>query len=162
MVVQRLACLCAWWKQCGRPLEEDSGDLEFAILRVPGGVRGAILLQPTQCSALHGRLPRDATHNGYGAGGAWRNVSRRRIPDVRLLSQGHLCGTFHREHPPEHSKGGLQGKEGIVEQANPQTEGGMSYLSTSCRDAGSARSGDHLLLSPAYAVLRAISTPWPV
>ena len=52
--------------------------------------------------------------------------------------------------------------EGTLEQATPQTEGGMSYLSTSCRDAGSARSGDHLLLSPAYAVLRAISTPWPV
>ena len=137
--------------------------------------RGTRVLQPTQCSALHGGLPRDAPHNGYGAGGVWRDVSRDTVdgefPMYGFSARG-TCGEFSTENIRSSiakvaSKAKGIGQiiatfEGTLEQATPQTEGGMSYLSTSCRDAGSARSGDHLLLSPAYAVLRAISTPWPV
>ena len=177
------------WKDCRALVDNDLQEMYLKKLQElfaeqgseEGGVctRGSrIILQPTQCSALHGRLPRNATHNGYGAGGAWRNVSRRhsrrRIPDVRLLSQGHLCGTFHREHPPEHSKGGLQGKGHraigqIIATFEGQTEGGMSYLSTSCTDAGSARLGRSLAAQPGLrcatgnldtvASLREILTP---
>ena len=51
--------------------------------------------------------------------------------------------------------------EGTLERATPQTEGGMPYLSAACKDAGSSRAGDHLMLSPRFAILRAISTSWP-
>ena len=52
--------------------------------------------------------------------------------------------------------------EGQLEVNTPQVEGGMYHLNAACRDAGSARSGDHLLLHPRNAVLKGISVPWPV
>jgi len=51
--------------------------------------------------------------------------------------------------------------EGTLERATPQTEGGMPCLSAACKDAGSSRSGEHLMLSPRFVILRAISTSWP-
>ena len=171
VVVQRLACLCAWWKQCGRPLEGDSGDLEFAILKVPGQKVACIRTRiegPSYCNPRNARrcmvaseLGEMCPHNtvdgeypmyGFSARGTCAELSTEniRLSIAKVASRakgiGQIIATF----------------EGTLEQATPQTEGGMSYLSTSCRDAGSARSGDHLLLSPAYAVRRAISTPWPV
>ena len=52
--------------------------------------------------------------------------------------------------------------EGRLEVNTPQVEGGMFHLNAACRDAGSARSGDHMLLHPRNAVLKGISVPWPV
>ncbi len=183
VLIQRLACLCAWWKQCGRPLEGEWGDLEFAILKVPGQRVACIRTRiegPSYCSPRNARHCMVASHGmphkmamglaelgemcpgdtvdgefpmyGFSARGTCAELTteniRLSIAKVASKAKGmeQVIATF----------------EGTLEQATPQTEGGMSYLSTACRDAGSSRAGDHLLLSPSYAVLRAISTPWPV
>ena len=99
-----------------RPLHRFSGELEAAILKVPGQKVACIRTRiegPSYCNPRNARRW-DAPHNGYGAGGVWRDVSRghsrRRIPDVRILSQGHLRRIFS----PRTSAQALPGRDELL------------------------------------------------
>ena len=63
-----------------------------------------------------------------------------------------------------HSKG-QQGVifvyQGELEKPTHTTEGGVAVMMAAVKDVGSARSGQHIILHPKHAILRAIGCTWP-
>ena len=51
--------------------------------------------------------------------------------------------------------------EATLPGPTPSAEGGNEYLHATCRDSGSVRCGDHLLIAPRHAILRGIAAGWP-
>ena len=78
------------------------------------------------------------------------------------FSQGSIRSSITKVAARAKGKDVILTLEGQLEVNTPQVEGGMYHLNAACRDAGSARSGDHSLLHPRNAVLKGISVPWPV
>ena len=180
-VVDRFSAVCAYFQQCGISLEHEEA-LEMTVFKVPGQKVACIRTKfegpsyshprnarftmvashgmPCPCAmglAEHGELcPGDHVDGEY--------------PQYGFSARG-TCDDFNTESLKQSigkvvSKAKGMGQivatyEGTLERATPQTEGGMPYLSAACKDAGSSRAGDHLTLSPRFAILRAISTSWP-
>ena len=78
------------------------------------------------------------------------------------FSQGSIRASITKVAARAKGKDVILTMEGQLEVNTPQVEGGMYHMNAACRDAGSARSGDHLLLHPRNAVLKGIAVPWPV
>ena len=51
--------------------------------------------------------------------------------------------------------------EATLPRSTPSVEGGQEYMHSTCRDSGSARSGEHFLVAPRHAILRGIAAAWP-
>ena len=182
-VLERCACIFAWFKQNNRPVFQVEGRaVEGSIFKVPGQM---VVFFPT---TIHGPSYKEpANHRNsltISHGLPW--TSALGVGQLGELAPGDFTegefptyGFSGRGSCNEFSEGSIRssitkvaarakGKdviltlEGRLEVNTPQVEGGMFYLNAACRDAGSARSGDHMLLHPRNAVLKGISVPWPV
>ena len=175
-VLERCACIFAWFKQNNRPVFQVEGRaVEGSIFKVPGQM---VVFFPT---TIHGPSYKEPANRRNSL-----TISRG-LPWTSALGVGQLGelgpGDFTEGEFPSYGFSGrgscnrssitkvaarAKGKdviltlEGQLEVNTPQVEGGMYHLNAACRDAGSARSGDHLLLHPRNAVLKRISVPWPV
>ena len=180
-VVERFSAVCAYFQQCGIPLEHEQG-IEMAVFKVPGQRVACIRTKhegPSYSNPRNARFPMVASHGmpfpcamglaEHGELCPGDHVDGE-FPQYGFSARG-TCDDFNTESLKQSigkvvSKAKGMGQivatyEGTLERATPQTEGGMPYLSSACKDAGSSRAGDHLMLSPRFAVLRAISTSWP-
>ena len=180
-VVDRLSAICAYFQQCGIPLEHDKA-LEMTVFKVPGQKVACIRTKyegPSYCHPRNARYSMVASHGipfpcamglaEYGELCPGDHVDGE-YPQYGFSARG-TCDDFNTESMKQSigkvvSKAKGMGQiiatyEGTLERATPQTEGGMPYLSSACKDAGSSRTGEHLMLSPRFAILRAISTSWP-
>ena len=180
-VVDRLSAICAYFQQCGIPLEHEKA-LEMTVFKVPGQKVACIRTKfegPSYCHPRNARYSMVASHGmpfpcamglaEYGELCPGDHVDGE-YPQYGFSARG-TCDDFDTESMKQSigkvvSKAEGMGQivatyEGTLERATPQTEGGMPYLSSACKDAGSSRTGDHLMLSPRFAILRAISTSWP-
>ena len=182
-VLERCACIFAWFKQNNRPVFQVEGRaVEGSIFKVPGQM---VVFFPT---TIHGpSYEEPANHRNsltISHGLPW--TSALGVGQLGELAPGDFTegefptyGFSGRGSCNEFSEGSIRssitkvaarakGKdviltlEGRLEVNTPQVEGGMFHLNAACRDAGSARSGDHMLLHPRNAVLKGISVPWPV
>ena len=182
-VLERCACIFAWFKQNNRPVFQVEGRaVEGSIFKVPGQM---VVFFPT---TIHGPSYKEpANHRNsltISHGLPW--TSALGVGQLGELAPGDFTegefptyGFSGRGSCNEFSEGSIRssitkvaarakGKdviltlEGRLEVNTPQVEGGMFHLNAACRDAGSARSGDHMLLHPRNAVLKGISVPWPV
>ena len=180
-VVERFSAVCAYFQQCGIPLEHEQG-IEMAVFKVPGQRVACIRTKhegPSYSNPRNARFSMVASHGmpfpcamglaEHGELCPGDHVDGE-FPQYGFSARG-TCDDFNTESLKQSigkvvSKAKGMGQivatyEGTLERATPQTEGGMPYLSSACKDAGSSRAGDHLMLSPRFAVLRAISTSWP-
>ena len=182
-VLERCACIFAWFKQNNRPVFQVEGRaVKGSIFKVPGQM---VVFFPT---TIHGPSYKEpANHRNsltISHGLPW--TSALGVGQLGELAPGDFTegefptyGFSGRGSCNEFSEGSIRssitkvaarakGKdviltlEGRLEVNTPQVEGGMFHLNAACRDAGSARSGDHMLLHPRNAVLKGISVPWPV
>ena len=182
-VLERCACIFAWFKQNNRPVFQVEGRaIEGSIFKVPGQM---VVLFPT---TIHGPSYKEpANHRnsmtishglpwtsalGVGQLGelAPGDFTEGEFPSYGFsgrgscneFSQGSIRSSITKVAARAKGKDVILTMEGQLEVNTPQVEGGMYHLNAACRDAGSARSGDHLLLHPRNAVLKGISVPWPV
>ncbi len=182
VILERCACIFAYFKQNGRPVFESEGRaIEASIFKVPGQ---KVVSFPT---AIHGPSYKEPKNHRYSMtishGLPWTSVLG--VGQLGELAPGDFTegdfptyGFSGRGSCDEFTQGSIRasitkvaarakGKdviltmEGQLEVKTPHVEGGMYHLNAACRDAGSARSGDHLLLHPRNAVLKAFSVPWP-
>ena len=180
-VVDRFSAVCAYFQQCGISLEHEDA-LEMTVFKVPGQKVACIRTKfegPSYSHPRNARFTMVASHGmpfpcamglaEHGELCPGDHVDGE-YPQYGFSARG-TCDDFNTESLKQSigkvvSKAKGMGQivatyEGTLERATPQTEGGMPYLSAACKDAGSSRAGDHLMLSPRFAILRAISTSWP-
>ena len=180
-IVERCACLFAWFKQNSRQLDIE-GDFDAVMFAVPGQkvlcfrtkLTGPSFLEPANhrytMTMSHG-LPWTAAM-GVGEYGEITpgDFTDGDFPSYGFSGRGVCNDSGFEGIKASISKVAARAKgrdvifsmEGLLQENTPQVEGGMPALNAACRDAGSARSGDHLLLSPTCAVLRAVSVAWPI
>ena len=180
-IVERCACLFARFKQNSRPLDI-KGDFDAIMFAVPGQkvlcfrtkLTGPSFLEPANhrytMTMSHG-LPWTAAM-GVGEYGEITpgDFTDGDFPSYGFSGRGVCNDSGFEGIKASISKVAARAKgrdvifsmEGLLQENTPQVEGGMPALNAACRDAGSARSGDHLLLSPTCAVLRAVSVAWPI
>ena len=182
-VLERCACIFAWFKQNNRPVFQVEGRaIEGSIFKVPGQM---VVLFPTNIHGPSYKEPANHRHSmTISHGLPWTSVLG--VGQLGELAPGDFIegefpsyGFSGRGSCNEFSQGSIRasvtkvaarakGKdviltmEGQLEVNTPQVEGGMYHMNAACRDAGSARSSDHLLLHPRNAVLKGIAVPWPV
>ena len=182
-VLERCACIFAWFKQNNRPVFQVEGRaIEGSIFKVPGQM---VVLFPTNIHGPSYKEPANRRHSmTISHGLPWTSVLG--VGQLGELAPGDFIegefpsyGFSGRGSCNEFSQGSIRasitkvaarakGKdviltmEGQLEVNTPQVEGGMYHMNAACRDAGSARSSDHLLLHPRNAVLKGIAVPWPV
>ena len=182
-VLERCACIFAWFKQNNRPVFQVEGRaIEGSIFKVPGQM---VVLFPT---TIHGPSYKEpANHRNsmtISHGLPWTSVlgvgqlgelapgdfTEGEFPSYGFsgrgscneFSQGSIRASITKVAARAKGKDVILTMEGQLEVNTPQVEGGMYHMNAACRDAGSARSGDHLLLHPRNAVLKGIAVPWPV
>ena len=182
-VLERCACIFAWFKQNNRPVFQVEGKaVEGSIFKVPGQrvvffpttIHGPSYKEPANhrnsLTISHGLPWTSALGVGQLGELAPGDFTEGEFPSYGFsgrgscneFSQGSIRSSITKVAARAKGKDVILTLEGQLEVNTPNVEGGMYHLNAACRDAGSARSGDHLLLHPRNAVLKGISVPWPV
>ena len=186
-VVGRLATVLAAFKHFDRPLEGESpvagrvgpelisfdlpGQNVLAMmctLKFPEYVEDESCVHPgTFC---HGTSFSAAVGIAEHGGVAVSHHSGEAFPSYGFSGRGSLV-PFSRESlisaatktaTRSKSQGGvLVLVEATLPRSTPSVEGGQEYMHSTCRDSGSARSGEHFLVAPRHAILRGIAAAWP-
>ena len=178
--------LTAWWsmswKDARAQIDGALGAIEGSIFKVPGQM---VVLFPTNIHGPSYKEPANHRHSmtilhglpwtsvlGVGQLGelAPGDFIEGEFPSYGFsgrgscneFSQGSIRASITKVATRAKGKDVILTMEGQLEVNTPQVEGGMYHMNAACRDAGSARSSDHLLLHPRNAVLKGIAVPWPV
>ena len=162
-VLERCACIFAWFKQNNRPVFQVEGRaIEGSIFKVPGQM---VVLFPTN---IHGPSYKEpANHRNsmtISHGLPWTSVlgvgqlgelapgdfTEGEFPSYGFsgrgscneFSQGSIRASITKVAARAKGKDVILTMEGQLEVNTPQVEGGMYHMNAACRDAGSARSGE--------------------